>query len=1228
MKKQRKKTFLFAVMFALGVFFTVPSVMAETLGEADLLAGQMKFDLGTGIAADGFTAVSPECEYETQANGLKYGLVNITKDSAMNDFRFDGFTDELVTHPAAGIRQSDQAQNRTFIEADYSQYDAETIQTMGDGVMPVRFSVEAEPHRYYTVTATVVNTSDTENAEVSLFSETRRFILHNYTLAPGEEITKTWNVNLEGQYYNATGAYENTALNISVAGKNTGLASVEITKHENMGKTIWLCTDSTGDDHSAQLPYFGLRNLCGVGQALPLYINPEIAVSNQGEGGLTSGDTAHLNNALQYMQSGDYLYVQYGFNGETTESLLRNLPRYYNAAHEKGAKLIVVSTTERHSSGFWNGDSNTWTASNAAMAEAGKKFVEDMIENGANDIAFIDLNTAMNKWMNTVGETVAQQRLKAGLEDASVSRMAMDYYYCCDRRTGVDSIHINDAGADNAAWLVMDEARKTVAAAGITPEKQIVKITAAYTAEGRLEGVNTETILASQVTEMENTPLLKTFYWESLETMRPYIASQPKEKDRKLLVQANVLLELTKNMPEAVPYAISDKIVARGWAPNESYPYPLADEVEYEYPTIVKSVQIKDNAVAAMKTMVQGSMQYYAQGACDLMDADGNVIKTVYSVSTDINPAIDHIDNTACVYGEEYMLYFDTDESNIPAGGAYRVYMAALESGASSPLNERYSSYYCAPEQVKQKLITAENSETAEKFEYTPGSSIVGTNGWNYAGSSTMAGKDAAIKDGRTAVNITNNGSGTFSLYKKFNNNAAVSNGKVKMNFMIYYLYGTFDIKLTTAAKVSSYVPGLKVVNVSGNTITAADGTEIGKIKTGKWTDIECILDLVNGTETVSIAGGTPVVCGVEDLKSSDITKTEDILPMRGFDIAYTATGSTIPSYSFEAYITELSVSELKTDIPRYTVTAGVTEDSKDYGSVSGDGEYDINTTVTLTSLPEQGYECIGWYNAEGARVCDEAEYSFRLREDTNVYAKFAKSSVLESITSFNEDFEKDANIFAVSPNTNQSSYDGTASGANIQPGKTLIDTSVKSGSIFGRILGLSGGGAVSATLDVPVILTPEQTFELDYDCFYGYQGGSNTAGVQLIDSTGRILVGYTWNTKTSNITSVTIGGNALAGFEPFRFKSKSSDAAGADGWSTSKRFNLINAAYTPHVTISVKGDGTASIRFVASTEQIDQVYTGTLEGTVDISALQLSASSNLPAANAVGYDHFVQRIY
>lgn len=47
-------------------------------------------------------------------------------------------------------------------------------------------------------------------------------------------------------------------------------------------------------------------------------------------------------------------------------------------------------------------------------------------------------------------------------------------------------------------------------------------------------------------------------------------------------------------MSSEQPYSISDDIVAKGWAPNDAYPYPLSSDVVYEYPIYVKDTAVSE----------------------------------------------------------------------------------------------------------------------------------------------------------------------------------------------------------------------------------------------------------------------------------------------------------------------------------------------------------------------------------------------------------------------------------------------------------------------------------------------------------------------------------------------------------------------------------------------------------------------------------------------------------
>ncbi|MGM9937881.1 MAG: hypothetical protein ACI38A_11095, partial [Candidatus Ornithomonoglobus sp.] len=862
------------------------------------------FSFGTASASDEI-AVTGDTPYGRQSNGMTYGFYGLSDSPDVSDGRTDGFK-SAATDPYT-VLKSGEINGKSYVTADYSEYDSETLANMAGGVMPIRFSVEAEQHKYYTVTVTAVNTSDSETAEITLYSEKRHAILAEHTLKPSETVTKTFNVNLESVYYNEGGLVEDTQLNICLMGKNAGLSSISVKKHDTMGTTIWMCTDSTGCDQPANIPYFALRNYSGTGSALAKYINPEIAVSNQGEGGLTAGDSNHFNNAVAHMNTGDYLYVQYGLNDSDTAAFKTNLEKYYTAAHGKGVKLIIVSPSDRHGSTSWDSSTKKWKPIAAGFADAGKEFVENKISGGADDIAYIDLNTNIIDWMNDTEQVILAQRQKLGFSDTEVDSRAMDYYYLADRQSGVDTIHINDYGTDNAAYIVMREAKKIVEA-------------------GK----------SADASDSEK-------------------------------VQSEVLAGLVENMSDAAPCIVSDEMVKAGWPINEFYPYPSSAEVDYQYPAMVKGVNAENGTLKSMTVKVQGAMNAYAQGCADILDENGDTVSTVYTSSTDVNNAIGHIDNTSAKYGDIVIMYFD--DTQIPEGGSYRVYLKGKENGAQLPGDEYYSSVYTAPEAVKDYLITSADGISAECFAYSDGESIVGqganstsgANAWVFAGSSSVKQYHTAAKDNVSGAVFSQNGSGTYALCKFFNGYKQISGGKIKLHFQINYSYGSFTLKLNQSGKIASWMDGLEILRVADGEVLIPDGTSAGKIKTAKWTDVDVTLDIDRGIAEASIAGSDGVSCDIDKLQTSSWSDTELILPIKGFTVTYTKNPSTIPSYPFEFYMTDLLVTTVESETPKVNISTVSENDVM--GTVTGGGEYDINSDVTLTALAEDGYAFAGWYS-------------------------------------------------------------------------------------------------------------------------------------------------------------------------------------------------------------------------------------------------------------------------
>lgn len=91
---------------------------------------------------------------------------------------------------------------------------------------------------------------------------------------------------------------------------------------------------------------------------------------------------------------------------------------------------------------------------------ARKEFVDEKIPSGAIDIAYVDLNTTFVEWNKHCQTRNTTTTAETRFSDTTVDKRAMDYYYVCDRSVGVDTIHINDLEADNAAYIFVQKVKK------------------------------------------------------------------------------------------------------------------------------------------------------------------------------------------------------------------------------------------------------------------------------------------------------------------------------------------------------------------------------------------------------------------------------------------------------------------------------------------------------------------------------------------------------------------------------------------------------------------------------------------------------------------------------------------------------------------------------------------------------------------------------------------------
>ena len=156
-----------------------------------------------------------------------------------------------------------------------------------DPQYPIRFTMSVENGGYYNVKVTLANASQTEPAYVTLMTERRHQLLTNAEIPAGETLEYEFNVDVETYYWKAlNGRYNDDTLSIEVAGENAAVSSVEVTKADKNGTTLWMITDSTGCDQPTNFPYVNINSLAGVGQGMTKYLPVDVALSNQGDGGL------------------------------------------------------------------------------------------------------------------------------------------------------------------------------------------------------------------------------------------------------------------------------------------------------------------------------------------------------------------------------------------------------------------------------------------------------------------------------------------------------------------------------------------------------------------------------------------------------------------------------------------------------------------------------------------------------------------------------------------------------------------------------------------------------------------------------------------------------------------------------------------------------------------------------------------------------------------------------
>lgn len=917
------------------------------------------FDFGSGEnVEEGSYSVKTDTHYNTNfVDDLQFGLLGTNEQ----DYKLASYVDGVDQQEGQVIVLSVSEDGEAIGAASQ---DVANYKVPGD--YPIRFAMKAENNGYYRVTTTLTTLDDEKSAQANLFSERRHAIITEKTIAAGETETVTFtatvqNVAVKNRAAGTTDTYRDDMLNVVAVGDNLAVSEIKVEKVQPK-TTIWMYDDSTGCDYAMLLPFFPYQNYGGTGQFMSKYLSEDIAIVNQGDGGINAADNVHWNCAKANIKEGDYIYVQYGHNHKDDGPLgyLKSLSKYYNHAVDKGANLILAGPIDRHNDGQYNSSTNTWSSTLGGFSKVAKYYAELIIvggkdradefvtkateaggltedvyawadsviedgitDSGATNVAFIDLNQPTLNWLSEVCETIK------GIRNVDYyEKNASDYYFRITKGGSVDGTHPNDGGADNTASFFFDEAKKTM---------------------------------------------------------------QEAETDAISAVEAAVLENLVADGREAEPYVISEEIVLAGKAGREGWPELYVPDNLPELPTEIKKIEFDEDGNIVSATVEKRSAKLD-------MSAYGIIVITVYNPDgTEKGKlyAVDQVDNT--VNGAQTITNFRGDVT-LGEDDTYKaVVLKATDPGTGIEVDEENPETYSAvfePTEIETDLITDEDGNGTEDFDYYGAvytgetvSNLSDYNSWIVGGSSGKTTTLGIDGERHYANFIATYGSSAYVM-KKFGSSVGTT-GRYMLEADLQYVSGS-GMKVSFAGSIKASSPfasdEILLYTIGSNGSVTVNGTEAGALNTNSWATVRAILDMDAGTVSVSVAGGEPVTAEI----SNYAKYTSDITPSSLAGVAFNGSKA-----NTGIRISNLTAAKLYDDKAKTTLNLACSDGSENMGSFTIGGEKLSSksvlngTNVTFRAVPEDGYVFKEW-KLDGETFSTSPECTVRLYKDLSLSAVFA----------------------------------------------------------------------------------------------------------------------------------------------------------------------------------------------------------------------------------------------
>lgn len=158
--------------------------------------------------------------------------------------------------------------------------------------------------------------------------------------------------------------------------------------------------------------------------------------------------------------------------------------------------------------------------------------------------------------------------------------------------------------------------------------------------------------------------------------------------------------------------------------------------------------------------------------------------------------------------------------------------------------------------------------------------------------------------------------------------------------------------------------------------------------------------------------------------------------------------------------------------------------------------------------------------------------------------------------------------------------------------------------SNIGNVLAVGNGKPITLDFDgdtntddnQPYTLKENENITFSYKAYHGWSRGKTTT-MELKNSDGVVLVGYTYDNGDCKITNVVINGKSIDGFSAFHAQSSNNNRINADGFTKSSQFYMSKEGYTPIITFSISQTGFVEITFNGREAKLGKTYSKTFSG-------------------------------